>query len=176
MKTKGSTLFLCASFHRNNQFYSKTKPMCRWDNWHLLTMKKIAIATCFVLGLCFAANAQQPQNNPQQTANDVISAMRKADTRQNSCYTNEGKEGRFRPTERTTTTTSSNTQGSSYNSGSTSTSGSTGASIGTNTSATTNMSRTYNSGSSSSNRSNSSTQTTTTKEVCVDKDKLPLYK
>ena len=139
-------------------------------------MKKIIIATCFVFGLCLAANAQQPQNNPQQTANDVINAMRKVDTKQNSCYTSDGKEGRFRPTERTTTTTSSSTQGSSRNSGSTSSTNSLGSSIGTNTSANNNMSRTYNSGSSSSNKSNSSTQTTTTKEVCVDKDKLPLYK
>ena len=137
-------------------------------------MKNIVISICFIFGLCLAANAQQPNNKP--SGNDIVNSMKKADTKQNSCYTNEGKEGRFRPTERTSTTTSSNSQGSSYNSGSTSTSGSTGVSIGTNTSASTNMSRTYNSGSSSSNKSNSSSQTTTVKEVCVDKNQLPLYK
>lgn len=138
-------------------------------------MKKIIIATCIAFGLCLVANAQQINSN-KTSGKDIVNAMRKADTKQNSCYTNDGKEGRFRATERTTTTTSSKSQGASYNSGSTSTSGSTGASIGTNTSASTNMSRTYNSGSSSSNKSNSNSQTTTTKEVCVDKDNLPLYK
>ena len=138
-------------------------------------MKKFIIAAGFIFGMTFVANAQQPQSQ-KTTGNDIVNELREIDTKQNSCYTNEGKEGRFRPTERTTTTSSSNTNGTSYNSGSTSTSGSTGASIGTNTSATTNMSRTYNSGSSSQNKSNSSSQTTTTKEVCVDKDKLPLYR
>lgn len=140
-----------------------------------LKMKKYIITAGFVLGMTFVANAQAPQSQ-KVTGSDIVNELRRIDTKQNSCYTSEGKEGRFRPTERTTTTSSSNTNGSSYNSGSTSTSGSTGASIGTNTSATTNMSRTYNSGSSSQNKSNSSSQTTTTKEVCVDKDKLPLYK
>lgn len=139
----------------------------------MIKMKKIVITTSLIFGMCFTANAQQPNKT---SGNDIVNSMRKADTKQNSCYTKEEKEGRWRPTERTTTITSSYSQGRSYNSGSTSTSGSTGASIGTNTSASTNMSRTYNSGSSSSNKSNSNSQTTTTKEICVDKDKLPLYK
>ncbi|MBQ9311428.1 MAG: hypothetical protein IJ213_00090 [Bacteroidales bacterium] len=134
-------------------------------------MKKIILVTFLLFGLGVVANAQQ-----KTSGKDIVNTMRKADTKENSCYTKDGKEGRLRVTSRTETTTTSNSSGNTSNSGSRSYTGGTGASIGTNTSASVNSSSTYNSGSSSTSKNNTTTTTVTTEKTCVDKDKLNLYK
>lgn len=131
-------------------------------------MKKIAFLLFAIIGISFAANAQV-------TGNDIVNSLRKADTKENKCYTSDGQEGRLRTTSTTTTTTYSNTQGTSRNSGSSSETNGFGSSIGTNTSASVNHSSTYSSGSSSSSNNNTQTTTTTVNKTCVPKSQLPLY-
>ena len=137
-------------------------------NWRQLEMKKIALLIFAIIGVAFAANAQV-------TGNDIVNALRKADTKENKCYTPDGQEGRLRTTSTTTTTTYSNTQGSSRNSGSRSETNGFGSSISTNPSVSASTSSTYNSGSSSSSNNRTQTTTKTENKTCIPKNKLPLY-
>jgi hypothetical protein len=138
-------------------------------NWLELKMKKITMLIIAIIGFTFVANAQV-------TGSDIVNSLRKADTKENKCYTSDGQEGRLRTTSTSTTTTYSNSQGSSRNSGSRSETNGFGSSLGvTNSSASVNSSSTYNSGSSSRSNSNTQTTTTTVNKTCVPKSELPLY-